>query len=419
MKVQEKSNPGSAWIRRVVGTLITVIVPMCILILAVVIVMILLNTRREAEQKELPRQARLVEVTVAKRTDIQTVVHAMGTVVPARKVSLSPEVSGQVVFISPAASPGGMTNTGDVLVEIDPRDYEFAIQQCRQSVAQAQLNLRIEQGRQAVAQAEYKLIGEQVSEQDRELVLRQPQLEYAEVALTAARAALAQAELERQRCRIVAPFNAVIQEKFVEQGATASPDTRLMTLIGIDEYWVEGMIRVSDLEFIKVPSDSGGDGSLVRVFDRSQWGDHVHRSGQVIRLLPDLQTNGRMARILVSVMDPLSSSTTSFPRLLIGSYVHLEITGKPLASVIPVARKHLRNGDTIWIMNQEDQLEIRPVEILYRDKFMVYVGTGLEAEQRIVITDIATPVEGMSLRLEALLNADTPHAASLETSHHE
>jgi hypothetical protein len=118
--------------------------------------------------------------------------------------------------------------------------------------------------------------------------------------------------------------------------------------------------------------------------------------------------------LLVCVRDPLSLNSGDLPTLLIGSYVRVEISGKTIFSVIPLARDHLRNGDVVWIMNLENGLEIRPVEIVFRNKLTVYVRHGLEPGERIVVTDIEAPVENMPLCLVSSLSDETLHPKSQE-----
>jgi RND family efflux transporter MFP subunit len=391
------------------GILVKLVIPIGILIIALVFAKFITNTSHEIQRQKPQQQAKIVEVIAAEHTDIQTVVHAMGTVVPAQEVILTPQVSGQIVSLSPALVPGGLVKAGDSLLEIDPRDYKFSIKQCNKTVAQARLHLKLEQGNQVVAQTEYNLLGELVSEQDSVLILREPHLKEAEAALEASEAALAQAELNRDRCRITAPFNGIIREKMVDQGTAVSPSVALLSLVGTNEYWIETTVRVDDLNLIQIPGNDFSDGSPVQVFNESQWGFDVYRQGNVIRLLPDLETAGRMARLLIRIQDPLSLDSGGLPILLIGSYVRVKITGKTIPSVIPVARDYLHDGNTVWIMNKENCLEIRPVEVVFKDKFTVYVSYGIDPGEHIIVTDIITPVENMLLRLDSSSSDDENH----------
>lgn len=284
----------------------------------------------------------------------------------------------------------------------------------RQSeLAQAQLNLKLEYGSQAIAQHEYTLLAEALQDQDRELVLRIPHLDKARAALEAATAALAKAQLDVQRCLITAPFNAIIQDKLEDIGARVSASTPLLTLVGTDEYWIEALVPVDQLQWIRIPRSSSEPGAFVKVYNTA-WEDTMFREGTVIRLLGQLESQGRMARLLVSVRDPLCLETysTQAPPLLIGSYVRVEIEGQTLSSVIPLRRNYLRDGSHVWIMNDQDIMEIRPVRIVFRNKDTVYISEGIRHGERIVTTDISAPVNGMRLRLN---NAPVAPAAESQS----
>jgi len=176
----------------------------------------------------------------------------------------------------------------------------------------------------------------------------------------------------------------------------------MATLVGTDAYWVEVSVPVDELKWIRFPRSAGEAGSPVRVRDEAAWGPDVYRVGRVIRLESALEEQGRMARVLVSVPDPLGLADPSgkTPPLLIGSYVRAEIEGTDLENVVALDRNHLRNGNEVWVMNGDGELEIRQVEIAYRGRQQVLVSDGLEAGERIVTTDLPAPVEGMRLRTE-------------------
>jgi multidrug efflux pump subunit AcrA (membrane-fusion protein) len=240
-----------------------------------------------------------------------------------------------------------------------------------------------------------------VQEQDQELILRKPHLEEAQAALEAAEAALASAQLDVDRCTVKAPFNAVIQDKFVDVGAQVSTAAALLKIMGTDEYWVEALVPVNQLEWITIPKNNQHTGSNAKVFD-SVWAPDTYRKGTVIRLLGQLEEQGRLAQVLVSIKDPLSleSDSPNVPPVLVDSYVRVEIEGKILQNVFSVYRNYLHDGDNVWIMGTDDRLRILPVDVVFRDKEMVYLTNGIHAGDRIVTTDISAPVDGMLLRLD-------------------
>ncbi|MDI6449909.1 efflux RND transporter periplasmic adaptor subunit [Anaerobaca lacustris] len=360
-----------------------------------------METSPRVQRQRPARQARLVQVIELQNSHHATAVSAMGTVVPAQRVTLHPQVSGQIVEVCEALIPGGIVSAGDKLVMIDPRDYEVQVQQRRGDVARALKELKVEQGNQAIARQEYELLGEIIAEEDRELVLREPQLASARSALESAEAALRKAELDLARCEIFAPFNAVIQDKHVDLGTTVSAGTQLVTLIATDETWIDLKVPISQLQWLTIPQRNGDAGSRVKIFNTLAWGPERFRTGQVVRLYGQIEAEGRMARLLVAVDDPFSlkPANRGEPRLLMGTFVQAEIEGRTLESVIPIARPYVRDNDTVWIMDDNDQLEIRPVQIVYRGPEVVFVEAGLEPNERLITTDIAAPVAGMPLRL--------------------
>jgi RND family efflux transporter MFP subunit len=377
-----------------------VILPLLIIGGGVVLANYLIDTSPKAKRQPPPRRARLVEVTPVEFTDQRVVIHAMGTVVPAREVALQPRVSGQIIEVSGEFLPGGHFKEGDILVKIDQADYLLAVRQRESDLAQAKSALDLEFGQQAVAKREFEMLGEAVKEDERALVLRQPQLAQAEARMATALAALDQAKLNLDRTTVKAPFNAMVRERHVNLGMQVTPATTLAMLTGTDAYWIEVAVPVDELQWLDIPKSSDKDGSAVRVYNEAAWGAEAFRAGRVIRLMSDLEKEGRMARLLVEVADPdsLLPVNKDKPRLLLGDYVRVEIDGREIKNVAALARRLVRDGNTVWVLNTEGKLEIRPVQILFRGRDRLLVSDSLKVGEKIVVTDLASPVAGMELR---------------------
>jgi RND family efflux transporter MFP subunit len=361
-----------------------------------------MNTSPRAGRKKPPPQPKLVQVIPARKADGTTTVTGDGIVMPAQKVMLRPQVTGQLMEISDDVVPGGIVRAGQKLMAIDYRDYDILVRQRQYEVARARKDLKLEQGSQAIARQEYELLGEVISEEDRELVLREPQLASAQAAEESAKAALKKAQLDLSRCDIVTPFNAIIQDKHVDLGATVSVNTNLVTLMGTDEAWIEVKVWIDKLKWLTIPRQNGEPGSSVKIFNALAWGADRYRTGRVVCLIGELETQGRLARLLVAVDDPfcLKPENRDQPQLLMGSYVSAEIQGRTLSSVFPVKWPHLRGeNNEVWIMDDEDNLEIRPVQVVFSDVDQVYVTEGLAESEKLIVTDITAPVEGMPLRI--------------------
>ena len=370
----------------------------------------LVRTAPKAKHRAPTRSAVLVEVEPAARTTETVVVHAMGSVMAAQEIELQARVGGEVMSLGDSMTLGGLVRTGDVLLQIDPSDYQLAIEQSRSQVATAQYEIKLEQGYQDVAKREWDLLGSGASASDRDLdlALRKPHLAKATASLAAAQATLTQAELNLDRARVRAPFNGVITAKRIDVGAMVSPLTLLATLVGTDTYWVRASVPVDRLKWIRTGGRNGQGGSHVRVWQDLGGGAVAEWTGRVVRLLGDLEPQGRMAQVLVAVDDPLGlgagdgGDRAPGTPLLIAAYVHVDIEGVELRDVVVVSRKHLRDADHVWIQQDNNALDIRPVRVAYRGADHVLLSGGVAPGERVVVTDLSAPVAGMGLRtLEA------------------
>ena len=349
------------------------------------------STERAQERAE---PARLVETVTVDRRDRTAVVQAWGEVIPANAVEVAPRVGGEVVTTAEALEPGGRVDQGQVLARIDDSDYQVALRQARTELAKARAALRIEQGNQKVAETEAELLNQELSAQERDLVLRQPQLQQARADVEAAQAAVEDARLDLRRTEIRAPFDAVVQSVSADVGSQVSAGATIARLIATDRYFVELAVPAAKLRWIAARQQDAGPGSKVELANPSVWGEGRTRTGEVVRVRPDLSEQGRMARILVEVTDPLDRE----PPMLVGSYLRGRIQGDRLDQVVALDRAYLREDDSVWVMTAGDRLEIRAVEIAYRGPERVYVSVGLRTGERVVTSEIATPTNGMKLR---------------------
>lgn len=365
----------------------------------------LIDSKPTAAHKPISIGVPLVEVITASPRNEQIKIVAMGTVIPAREVALQAQVSGQIVEINPKLIPGGIFKTGEILLRVDERDYRIAMEQRKADIARAVMELRTEKSRQSIAEQEWKLLGSEIAstEEGRDLALRKPQIANAQAALDSARSSLEKARLDVERARIRTFFNAFVKEKFVDLGQHVTPGTKLATLSGTDEFWVQISVPVSRLSWIAIPgvnNQVSGSRALVIQESGSPDAPRTVRQGQVIRLLGDLDPVGRMARLLVAVEDPLGlrdPEAASVP-LLLGAYVNVEIEGPTLEDVFVIPRHAFREDDQVWLMTGEKKLSVKKADVLWRRKQDVLLR-GLNPGDKIITSRIPAPVEGMELRI--------------------
>lgn len=378
----------------------TIRICLAIIIAGVVLTTTTFMTEPTAKRVAATRRApAIVDVIEVQKGGYRPVIKAMGTVRPARDVTLSPRVGGEVVSLSNAFTPGGFAKKGEVLLQIDPADYRNRLRQRRSDLRQAVSDLNIEMGRQNVAQKDYQLLDETLTKDLEDLVLRKPQLNAARARVEAARAAVVQAELDLERTNIRAPFDAHILSRNVNVGSQVSPGENLGRIVGEDVYWVESTVPLSRLKWLSFPTSDSTRGSSVRIRNRSAWQEDTYRTGELYRLIGALEDRTRLARVLVSVPDPLSHRPESadLPPLMIGTFVETTISAEEITGVVRIDRDHLRSNDTVWVA-EGGKLRIRPVEIVFKDATHAYISRGLEHGDLLVVTGLSSPREGSELR---------------------
>ena len=390
----EKTEDHSGKAKHIVRTLAVCAI---ITLAAMGIIYIIHATEPSAQKSGATRKsAALVEVIYPKRGDYRPDITALGTVEPALEIQLSPQVNGRIIAMAEEFIPGGFVNKGDVLLEIDPADYRNNLSLRLSELHQARAELEQELGRQRAAEKEFALLGQEIAEANRALILREPQIRSAEARVEAAQAQLDMAELDFSRTRLRAPFDAQVLSRSVNLGSQVSPGNALARLVGVDEYWVIASVPQADLQWISFPR-AGEQGAPVIITKAGAWGEGVSRKGEVKRLIGALDKETRLARLLITVRDPLARDSEG-PALLLGTVVEVHIAARLLEGVFRLARTYLHQNDTLWIYNG-GKLNIRKVHVVFRDLQHVYIQDGLQEGEALVTTNLATISEGTPLRV--------------------
>ena len=379
----------------------TVIVSLVILLVSAVITFILFATEPQAEREGASiKTAMLVDVVKVRRGDFIPTVVATGNVQAAKDVILSPQVGGEVISISENFTPGSFVKKGEVLLQINPADYRNTLLLRQSDLELAKSNLSIEMGRQDVARKDFELIGQEMSEENKALVLRKPQLESAKANVEAAQAAVDQARLNLQRTTIRAPFDAHVISRNTNVGAQLAPGSEIGRLVGMDEYWVVANVPMGKVNWLTFEDNDARKASTVKVYSKN-WSNGQHREGKLFRLIGALDSQTRLARVLISMPDPLvrKASMDTLPPLMIGAFVEAHIYARELPNVVRLNRDYLRQGGTVWVM-EDGKLQIRNVDIVFQDAEYAYINEGLSDNDQLVTTDLSTVVEGSALRTE-------------------
>lgn len=385
---------------------------------------------RPPTKRELP-----VTVLRAQPAPHPVALQALGEVKPVHRLVLQPEVSGRVIERNPTLMPGGLLMRGDPLVRVDSRDHATVVAAQTAALEQAHAAMVEERGRKSVAEYEWQAAADKLSEDARRFALRETHAKSVEASVSSARSQLDKARRDLARTQVKVPFDALVLDANVELGQLVTPAAALATLVAIDRYWVEVAVPVSQLVHFDIPGvnvATGGKGSAAKVLLDAGAGVVIERSGFIERLLGQVDAKGRMARVLVAVDDPLGISAAramqavpegQAPRatlpLLLGSFVRVQIDGAPLPDTTEIPRVALADDRMVWLV-VDGKLARREVDVAWRSADTVLVR-GLRPGDAVVTTPLASPTEGMAVRVEGeapALIAAVPAAPAAAASAH-
>jgi RND family efflux transporter MFP subunit len=372
-------------------------------------------TRTAAEAQVL-----LVEIVTAHPTDVAARIASSGVVEPGARVTIVPEVTGRVTRLADDLVPGGRVRKGDLLLKIDPREYELAIKQQSGQLKGAELGLEQELGRQHVAQREWEILGKDQQGAHKSLVLREPHLAAAKEQVQTVQSAIDRAQLNLSRTTIKAPFNASVVSEEVELGQVVSPGRSVATLIGADQFWVRASLPIELLDLIDIPGvaqdgPAPSEGSAARVSQELAGSKRLSREGRILRLESQMDTQTRTAVVVIGVDPPLDPPGGGLP-LLPGAFVRVEIEGKTRSGVTVLPARAIHGGNQVWVANAENRLERRNVAIGFSTADEAHVIKGVEDGARVVVSPLALPIEGMEVRVsDAAPQAKAPPPPSSET----
>ncbi|HKK76936.1 MAG TPA: efflux RND transporter periplasmic adaptor subunit [Saprospiraceae bacterium] len=372
-----------------------------IILAGVATVALIYSTEPTAQTEGATKEsAMLVSVDSVEKGHFTPVFQATGTVVALEDIQLSAQVSGQVIRRNPQFVPGGMVKQGTELLKIDPADYLNQIELRKSELMQAKTDLEVEMGRQKIAKQDLKLIGvDSLTQDQKDLILRKPQLSAVEARIKAAEAALSQAQLNLERTSITAPFDAQIISQDVSLGSQLNQGDAIGRLVGIEQYWVEVSLPVKKLKWLRFPDNGRQTGAKVTIKNTSDWEEGDSRSGYLANRVGALDEQTRLARLFIKAPDPLNLQNRDQPELIIGSFVEVEIEGEPIEEVVRLNRDYLRTDQTVWVMENE-KLRIKPVDIKLIDAHYVYIADGLADDAKVLTTNISTVNDGIPLRTE-------------------
>lgn len=364
-----------------------------ILIVAMAIAAGLGQLKPEPPKNENQEFDPLVELIVLEVSTENFTIDSQGTVKPRTQTVVSSEVSGSVVSISPKFVAGGIFAKGETLMRIDPTNYTVAVDKAEALVTQRQIEF---DGAQKLRSQGYRAEAELAS---------------AAAALASAKAELVSASRNLERTHIRLPYAGMVLSKDADLGQFVNPGTVLGVTFATDIAEVRLPLTDRDLAFVELPAaaelSSTGSGTgpavtltAIRKGKLTKWDARIVRSEGVV------DERSRVTYAVAQIDDPYQLESDGAP-LPIGTFVSARIDGAANVDVIRIPRTALRGADQVLVVDEENTIEIRTVDILRADSLYAYIRGGVVAGERITSTAIETPTNGMSVRTPDMISAET------------
>lgn len=377
-----------------------VLLPAAVLAVSVLSAMLLWASRPTLEPQATEPMATTVRVLSVLPSQVSLRVRSQGSVAPRTESDLVPEVSGRVTWLSPDLVPGGYFEAGATLLRIDAADYENQVTRARAAFERAQAeneHARFEYER-LKALRERQLASVSQAENAQRLA------RVAEASLAEAEAALWQAKRELDRTVVRAPFAGLLREKQIDVGQFVARGTPVARLYATDI--VEVRLPVADEQLAYLDLPLGFHGALTpeqapRVDLSMRFaGRDLHWQGHIARTEAEIDSKSRMLHMIARVDNEHAETPLS-----VGMFVQADIHGRTVDDIVSLPRDALRNGNQLLIVDDENRLRYREVELLRLQDDDVLISGGLAPGERVCISPLATVIDGM-----AVIAEETPRA---------
>ena len=366
------------------------VLPVAVIALALVSARVITSNKPEPRTRNDVASLAVVDATRLSATSYPVVIRSQGTVQPTLANTLVPAVAGTVVSISDNFVAGGTFKAGDLLLQIDPQDYEIALRQASANLSQVDAQLQEEVARADQARAEWRSMGRSGSPSP--LTLREPQLAAAEANRDAAQAQVEQAELELERTRVIAPYNGVVTERQVDLGQFVARGAPVGSIHSIHAVDVRLPLSNRQLTYLQIPTtESSATKNTPNVELRASIGATQQLwTGALIRA-EGIDATTQQLNVIARIDNP---HTQSVRPLRVGQFVHALIQGEVLQDVFVIPRAAVREEREVLVIDENDEIQRRQVTIAWADDQVAAVVDGLAEGDLLVLTPMSTVSDG-------------------------
>ena len=375
-----------------------IVIPFMVLSCGIAGAWALVANRPELEPTVRTNEAPWVEAITVQPQTLKINIRSQGIVKPREELALMPEVAGKIVRMHPNFVPGGFFKAGDLLIAIDPRDYNHAVAVAEAAIAEAGRQVLFEEAQAEQARGEWQALGKG---EPTPLAMHEPQVAEAHAKLKAAEAELANAKLRRSRCELYAPFAGRVTEKRASIGQYVQTGDLLARLYATDVAEVRLPVPVEQLGHLELDwAPSGGamtSGPRVNLSAelagvRRRW------QGRIVRTESAVDETTGLLHLIAEIRNPYQL-VQGGAQLLAGLFVEAEIEGREQPGLFELPAGVMNSMQEALVVDDDQRLHIRRLDVLRRDTDRIWIESGLAAGERLVISTVPVPVEGMKVRV--------------------
>ncbi len=389
------------------------ILPFVALLVAIVASYSLFLTKPKVIHQAPEIKIPLVSVAEVRAETTNIPVHTRGTVTPGTEIQLVSEVSGQVLELSNNFANGGFFRKDEILIKVDPIEYEVNIKRAEASKAQAyQAMLQ--------ADAERKARSRVKNTNKNQLATYDIQYQQAKAQYEATVAELEATKLQKARTIVRAPFDGRVRLAALNVGQFVRPGQQMGTIYAVDVAEIRLPLSDRQLSLVNVPMQFQENlDAFPEVIVKEEYaGKQFTWKGELVRAEGGLDERNRLLYVVARVKEPYSPDPDQpgRPELVAGSFVEAIIAGRKFERIFKVPRKALRNGSELWIVDNNGRLQEKNVGIIYKSKDFIFVNTGLKNGDRVVLNQMDIAVAGMEVRTEVAEEFKTLESSLQESS---
>ncbi|MEM6573582.1 MAG: efflux RND transporter periplasmic adaptor subunit [Pseudomonadota bacterium] len=373
--------------------LIKIAAPILVLVVALAGVQAMVAAKPEPEKKEDTQRLVSLFVDEVREETVTLSVQSQGEVRARTEIELTPRVSGNIAAIAEQFADGASFKKGDTLVMLDDQDYQLAVTRAEARVAEADVAVMTQKATAEIKRRQWESTGR--THEPSPLQVNKPQVLEAEAKLRSANADLAEAKLNLQRTRIVAPFDGRVMQRTAGLGGFVGAASSLGRIFATDVVEVTLPLTDAQLEELDLPMGFVAGSAAGPKVDLAAevGGELVHWQGRIARVHAAVDRETRLINAVVEVADPYGADV-AVP-LAVGMFVSASIQRSDSTTARVVPRSALRNADKVYVVNSEDRLEIRTVDVLSSNEEQVMISSGVQPGERVVTSTIASAVDGM------------------------